>query len=116
MSDAECPIMLPPMFSPEEQLASLESLMSTLLSTSQSTAMALTCILIDLTLLTALIPATPAVVQATTATTPLPTDLANLPAFLESYKVQAATDVKAEAEAQLHPTVNSTATKTSFWK
>ncbi|KAG5640334.1 hypothetical protein DXG03_009208 [Asterophora parasitica] len=70
-----------PMLSPEEQLASLESLMSTLLSTSQTTAAALICIL-------ALV-------------------MANLPAFLEAYKVQATTNAKAETKAQLHPTIIS---------
>ncbi|KAG5640205.1 hypothetical protein DXG03_000578 [Asterophora parasitica] len=85
------------MLSPEEWLMSLESSMSTLLSTSQTTAATLMHILalVNLTLLTASTPVAPIVVQAATATIPLPTDLSNLPTFLEAYKVQAAADVKA---------------------
>ncbi|KAG5640068.1 hypothetical protein DXG03_001346 [Asterophora parasitica] len=108
MSDAEFPVMSRPMLLPEEWLASLESSMLTLLSTSQTTAVALTCILalVNSILLMALNSATPAVaqtspsvVQAATTMIPLPTDLSNLPAFLEAYKVQATTDAKAEIEA-----------------
>ncbi|KAG5642803.1 hypothetical protein DXG03_002108 [Asterophora parasitica] len=108
MSNAEFPVMPLPMLLPKKQLASLESLMSTLLSTSQTTAIALACVLalIDLTLLTASNSAAPAVVQmspsmaqAATTAIPLPTDLSNLPAFLEAYKMQAATDAKVEIQA-----------------
>ncbi|KAG5640285.1 hypothetical protein DXG03_009525, partial [Asterophora parasitica] len=91
-----------------EWLASLESSMSTLLSTSQTTSAALTCILaiVDLTLLMASNPATPPVVQtspsmvqAATATIPLPIDLSNLSAFLKAYKVQATANAKAKTKA-----------------
>ncbi|KAG5640262.1 hypothetical protein DXG03_009610, partial [Asterophora parasitica] len=83
------------MLSPEEWLASLESSMSTLLSTSQTTTIALAHVLalINSTLPMVSNSATPAVVQtspsmAQAAATgiPLPTDLSNLPAFLEAYK------------------------------
>ncbi|KAG5639163.1 hypothetical protein DXG03_003826, partial [Asterophora parasitica] len=113
MSDAKFPVTPLPMLSPEEQLAFLESSMSTLLSTSQTTATALMHILalVNLTLPTALTPATPAVVQtspsmtqAATTAISLPKDLSNLPTFLEAYKGQATADMKAETEAQLHPT------------
>ncbi|KAG5640127.1 hypothetical protein DXG03_001011 [Asterophora parasitica] len=95
------------MLSPEEQLAFLESLMSTLLSTSQTTAVTLMHVLalVDSTLLMASNSATPAVqtspsmAQATTAVILLPMDLSNLPAFLEAYKVQATADAKAEIQA-----------------
>ncbi|KAG5640034.1 hypothetical protein DXG03_001609 [Asterophora parasitica] len=96
MSNAKFPVTPLPMLLPEEQLASLESLMSTLLSTSQTTAVALMCVLalIDSTLPTALNSAAPAMaqtspsmVQAATTAIPLPMDLSNLPAFLEAYKV-----------------------------
>ncbi|KAG5639819.1 hypothetical protein DXG03_003331 [Asterophora parasitica] len=116
MSDAEFPITPLPMLSPKEWLASLESLMLTLLSTSQTTAVALACVLalVDLTLLTASNSAAPAVVQispsvaqAATAAIPLPMDLSNLPAFLEAYKAWAAANAKVEIKAQLHPTVIS---------
>ncbi|KAG5640849.1 hypothetical protein DXG03_006822 [Asterophora parasitica] len=116
MSNAKFPIMPPPMLSPEDWLASLESLMSTLLSTSQTTAAALAHVLalVNSTPLTASNSATAAVVQmspsmaqATTAAIPLPTDLSNLPTFLEAYKVQAAANAKAEIEGRLHPTVIS---------
>ncbi|KAG5640850.1 hypothetical protein DXG03_006823 [Asterophora parasitica] len=116
MSNAEFPIMPLPMLLPEEWLMSLESSMLTLLSTSQTTAAALACVLalVNLTLLMALTPVTPAVVQtspsmvqAATAAIPLPMDLSNLPAFLKAYKAQAAADVKAETEAQFCPTVIS---------
>ncbi|KAG5634449.1 hypothetical protein DXG03_005883 [Asterophora parasitica] len=82
--------------------------MLTLLTTSQSTAAALAHVLdlVDLVPLTASISVTPGVaqtfpsmVQATTTMIPLPTDLSNLPAFLEAYKAQAAADAKAETEA-----------------
>ncbi|KAG5640955.1 hypothetical protein DXG03_006536 [Asterophora parasitica] len=74
--------------------------MLTLLSTSQTTAATLMCILalINLTLPTALTPVAPAVVQAASTIIPIPMDLANLPAFLEVYKAHAATDAKAETE------------------
>ncbi|KAG5641369.1 hypothetical protein DXG03_005385 [Asterophora parasitica] len=110
MSDAE------PMLLPEEWLASLESLMSTLLLTSQTTTATLLHILalVDSTLLMASNSAAPTVVQmspsmaqAAATAIPLPTDLSNLPAFLEAYKVQAATNAKAEIEGRLHPTVVS---------
>ncbi|KAG5640672.1 hypothetical protein DXG03_007591 [Asterophora parasitica] len=116
MSNAEFPVMPLPMLSPEEWLASLESSMSTLLSTSQTTTIALMHILalVNLTLLMASNSAAPAVVQtspsmaqANTTAKPLPMDLSNLPAFLKAYKVQAAADAKAEIKAQLHPTVIS---------
>ncbi|KAG5640965.1 hypothetical protein DXG03_006519 [Asterophora parasitica] len=109
MSDAKFPIMPPPLPLPKEWLAFLESLMLTLLSTSQTTATALTCILalVNSTLPTALTPVAPTVVQAATAMISLPTDLANLPTFLKAYKVQATADTKAETEAQLHPTIAS---------
>ncbi|KAG5640640.1 hypothetical protein DXG03_007699 [Asterophora parasitica] len=116
MSNAEFPIMPPPMLLSKEWLASLESSMSTLLSTSQTTTVALACILalIDSTLPMASNSAAPAVVQmspsmaqATTAVIPLPMDLSNLPAFLEAYKVQANANAKAEIQARLHPTVIS---------
>ncbi|KAG5635639.1 hypothetical protein DXG03_005277 [Asterophora parasitica] len=95
------------MLLPEEQLVSLESLMLTLLSTSQTTAITLVHVLalVNPTLLTASSSAIPAVVQmspsmvqAAATAIPLPTDLSNLPAFLEAYKVQATTDAKAEIE------------------
>ncbi|KAG5640273.1 hypothetical protein DXG03_009560, partial [Asterophora parasitica] len=97
------------MLSPEEQLASLESSMSTLLSTSQTTAVTLMCVLalVDSILLMASNSAASIVAQAATAEIPLPTDLSNLPAFLEAYKAQAATDAKAEIKGQLHPAVVS---------
>ncbi|KAG5639923.1 hypothetical protein DXG03_002360 [Asterophora parasitica] len=87
MSDPKFPIMPLPLLLLEEQLALLESSMLTLLSTGQTTAAALMHVLalVDLTLLMALISVTPAIVQATTITIPIPTDLANLPAFLEAY-------------------------------
>ncbi|KAG5639386.1 hypothetical protein DXG03_003765 [Asterophora parasitica] len=90
--------------------------MSTLLSTSQTTAATLAPILalVNSTLLIALTPVTPAmvqtspsIVQAATATIPLSTDLSNLPAFLKAYKVQATTNAKAETKAQLCPTIIS---------
>ncbi|KAG5639941.1 hypothetical protein DXG03_002283 [Asterophora parasitica] len=104
------------MLLPEEWLASLESLMSTLLLTSQTTAAAHACVLalIDLTPPMASNSATPAVVQtspsmaqATATAIPLPTDLSNLPAFLKAYKVQAAANAKAEIEGRLCSTVIS---------
>ncbi|KAG5639845.1 hypothetical protein DXG03_002943 [Asterophora parasitica] len=116
MSNTQFPIITPPMLSPEEWLMSLESLMLTLLSTSQTTAAALAHVLalVDLTLLmastpvaSAVVQTSPSMVQATTATIPLPPDLSNLPAFLEAYKVQAAANAKAETEARLHPTIIS---------
>ncbi|KAG5640088.1 hypothetical protein DXG03_001260 [Asterophora parasitica] len=82
--------------------------MSTLLSTSQTTAAALMHILalVDSTLLTALTPVAPAVVQtspsmvqAAAAMIPLSTDLSNLSAFLKAYKAQATADAKAETKA-----------------
>ncbi|KAG5647121.1 hypothetical protein DXG03_001076, partial [Asterophora parasitica] len=96
---------------PEEWLVSLESLMSTLLTTTQSTGI---LALVDLVSLTASTPAAPTVVQvspgmvqAATASIPFSTDLANLPTFLESYKVQVVADAKVETEAKLCPTVVS---------
>ncbi|KAG5640006.1 hypothetical protein DXG03_001812 [Asterophora parasitica] len=108
MSNTKFPVMPPPMLSPEEWLMSLESSMSTLLSTSQTTAAAFACILalIDSTLLTAsnsaaptVVQMSPSMVQAATAAIPLPMDLSNLSAFLEAYKVQAAVNAKVEFEA-----------------
>ncbi|KAG5640465.1 hypothetical protein DXG03_008554 [Asterophora parasitica] len=105
MFDAKFSVMPPPMLLPEEWLASLESLMLTLLSTSQTTTVTLACVLalIDLTLLTASNSAAstvaqtfPSMAQAATAAIPLPMDLSNLPTFLKAYKVQAAADAKAE--------------------
>ncbi|KAG5640307.1 hypothetical protein DXG03_009292, partial [Asterophora parasitica] len=94
---------------PEEQLASLESSMSTLLTTSQSTATALVHVLalVDLISLTESIPAASTMVQVTTAAIALSTDLANLPTFLESYKVQVIADAKVKTKARLCPTVIS---------
>ncbi|KAG5640797.1 hypothetical protein DXG03_007180, partial [Asterophora parasitica] len=65
MSDAEFPVTPPPMLSYKEWLASLESLMSTLLSTSQTTAIALVyaLALVNSTLAMASNSATPTVVQ-----------------------------------------------------
>ncbi|KAG5640032.1 hypothetical protein DXG03_001611 [Asterophora parasitica] len=103
MSNAEFPVTPLPMLLPEEQLASLESSMSTLLSTSQTTVTALMHVLalVNSTLPTAsnsaapaVVQMSPSVVQATAAAIPLPKDLSNLPAFLEAYKVQAAADAK----------------------
>ncbi|KAG5639905.1 hypothetical protein DXG03_002511, partial [Asterophora parasitica] len=98
MSDAEFPIVPPPLLSPEKWLASLKSSMSTLVTTSQSTAAALACVLalLDLAPMTTLLLAAPAVVQAATSSIPLPMDLASLPAFLKSYKVQVVADTKVE--------------------
>ncbi|KAG5640361.1 hypothetical protein DXG03_009035 [Asterophora parasitica] len=116
MSDAKFPVMPLPMLSPKEWLVSLESSMSTLLSTSQTTTVALVHILalVDSTLpmasnsaTTTVVQMSPSVPQAATAVIPLPTDLSNLPTFLEAYKVQAAADAKAEIQAQLCPTVIS---------
>ncbi|KAG5640612.1 hypothetical protein DXG03_007911 [Asterophora parasitica] len=73
----------------------------------QTTAATLAHILtlIDLTLPTAsnsaaptVVQMPPSMVQAATAVIPLPTDLSNLPAFLEAYKAQATANAKAEIE------------------